>query len=243
MLKRMRERVTLQRREISQLIEAGLESDTENSWQTAHIRFREIVDAIPRRASIEQLKMILDQLTALRSELDKLLKSFHNDGHLSTNHAQTERQHIESLSESHFESNNLISLNLIEEEVDLLKPPAPSQRVSQGDVLSLETILRACPDIRDYASNGIACWRDLLDTAATVSQYLGISPSAYQEAIAIMGREKGAAVIAFLLQRAGEIKSAGGYLRSLTQKARAGELSLSTMLMIGLKANASSMSG
>lgn len=236
MLKRMRERVTLQRRELSQLIEAGLEWDAVHSWQAAYVRFREIVEAIPRRASIAQLQAILDQLSALRSELDKLLNSLHNDGDLSTNHAQNERQHIESLPESHFESNNSLSLNLVGKEALILRPSAQVKPVSKTELPSLEMVLRACPDIRDYAANGITSWRDLLDTTEIVAQFLGITPSAYREAIATMGHQKSAAVIAFLLQRTAEIKSAGGYLRSLTQKARAGELSLSAMFMSSLKA-------
>jgi replication initiation protein RepC len=46
-------------------------------------------------------------------------------------------------------------------------------------------------------------------------------------------------VIACILQRATQISSAGGYLRVLTDKARAGEFSVGPMLMAALKANGS----
>lgn len=52
-----------------------------------------------------------------------------------------------------------------------------------------------------------------------------------------MGQEIAAIVIACILQRAEHINSAGGYLRVLTDKARAGEFSVGPMLMAALKAN------
>lgn len=65
-------------------------------------------------------------------------------------------------------------------------------------------------------------WRDFMATAAQVRGYLGVSPSAYGDACLIMGRETTSIVIACILQRAQHINSAGGYLRALTEKARAG---------------------
>jgi replication initiation protein RepC len=97
-------------------------------------------------------------------------------------------------------------------------------------------VLKACPDIVDYALNGISNWRDLMATAAQVRAFLGISPSAYGEAVDALGRDQASIVIACILQRAQNINSAGGYLRVLTQKARAGQFSVGPMLMALLKA-------
>jgi replication initiation protein RepC len=52
-----------------------------------------------------------------------------------------------------------------------------------------------------------------------------------------MGQEIAAVVIACILQRAQHINSAGGYLRVLTEKARAGEFSVGPMLIAALRAN------
>jgi replication initiation protein RepC len=100
-------------------------------------------------------------------------------------------------------------------------------------------VLKACPEIADYAVDGIANWRDLMTTAAQVRGYLGVSPSAYEDACHVMGQETAAIVIACILQRAQHINSAGGYLRVLTEKARTGEFSVGPMLMAALKANGS----
>ncbi len=66
---------------------------------------------------------------------------------------------------------------------------------------------------------------------------LGVSPSAYQDACEAMGPENVAATMACILERAGHINSAGGYLRNLTDKARPGEFSLGPVLMALLRAN------
>ena len=92
-------------------------------------------------------------------------------------------------------------------------------------------MLEACPDILMYARNGIATWRDLLGTANLVRSSLGISPSAWAEAEEVMGGEGAAVTLAAILQRAEMIQSPGGYLRNLTEKAKAGKFSPWPMLL------------
>jgi replication initiation protein RepC len=92
-------------------------------------------------------------------------------------------------------------------------------------------VLDACPDIADYAKTGISNWRDFLATVAVVRPMLGISPSAWEEAQGVMGEVQAAMVVAAILQRGAAITSAGGYIRGLTEKARAGQFSLGPMLM------------
>ena len=87
-----------------------------------------------------------------------------------------------------------------------------------------------------YARDGIKSWRDLIATAGLVRSVLGISPSAWEEAQSVLGEEGAAVVVAAILQKGEDIKSAGGYLRSLTEKARAGAFSLGPMLMALLRA-------
>jgi replication initiation protein RepC len=92
-------------------------------------------------------------------------------------------------------------------------------------------VLKACPDLADYAKGGISSWRDFLAAAVVVRPMLAISPSAWEEAQTVMGEAAAAVVVACILQRATAIKSAGGYLRELTRKAEAGQFSLGPMLM------------
>ena len=74
-------------------------------------------------------------------------------------------------------------------------------------------------------------------TAALVRPWLGISTSAWEEAIEAFATKDAAVVLAAILQRSSLINSAGGYLRSLTAKVRAGAFSLGQMLMALIRAN------
>ena len=101
-------------------------------------------------------------------------------------------------------------------------------------------VLQACPDIVDYGKGSeISCWRDLIDAAAIVRSAIGVSPDAWKQALEVLGEHDASIVIAAILQRGDEIKSAGGYLRVLTGKARAGEFSLGPVLMALLRGKAS----
>ena len=92
-------------------------------------------------------------------------------------------------------------------------------------------VLDACPDVIDYSKGGISNWRDFMATVSVVRPMLGISPSAWEEAESVLGAVQVAVVVAAILQRGSAISSAGGYLRELTRKAKAGEFSLGPMLM------------
>lgn len=101
----------------------------------------------------------------------------------------------------------------------------------------LGLVRQACPDIAAYAKNGLASWAELMGAAIVVRSMLGVSPSAYEEACAVLGQENAAIAMACILQRADQINSAGGYLRSLTDKAAKGEFSVWPMLLAQLRAN------
>lgn len=229
-LKRTRERITLQRRDISKLIEVAVEEDVAGDWNGLWRRFRAVVDAIPRRAVISELEVILDELVEIRAEVDNALTSLDNSRNMDGNDVQIGRQHTESNPDSIFEFEPALEKSGGEAE-----PRTRTAEPPKGYPLGL--ILKACPDILDYAVDGIANWRDLMATAAQVRGFLGVSPSAYADALDVLGQENTAIVIACILQRAQHINSAGGYLRALTDKASRGEFSVGPMLMANLKTN------
>ncbi|WKL24171.1 plasmid replication protein RepC (plasmid) [Sinorhizobium meliloti] len=108
----------------------------------------------------------------------------------------------------------------------------------QKRAFPLGMVLKACPEIMNYGPDGtVKSWRDLMIAAVTVRSMLGVYPSAYQEACEVMGPENAGVAVACILERAGHINSAGGYLRDLTAKARQGKFSLGPMLMALLRAN------
>lgn len=94
----------------------------------------------------------------------------------------------------------------------------------------LGLVLGACPDVADFAREGIRSWRDLADTAEKIRPMLGISSDAWREACQVMGDAAAAVTVAAILQRAEHIKSPGGYLRALVERKRRGEFSLGPVL-------------
>ncbi|WP_284283575.1 plasmid replication protein RepC [Mesorhizobium amorphae] len=229
-LKLMRERITLHRRDIQKLVDVAIEEDVPGDWGAIWRRFRTIVEAIPRRAGLSGLEAVVAELTVLHDEVDRMLESFTNSRNPSGNESQNERQQSDSNTDSTFEFEPAF-----EKSRAAVEPVSAPVEKSKGYPIGL--VLRACPEIAEYAVNGIGNWRDLMMTAAQVRGYLGVSPSAYEEACHVMGQEIAAIVIACILQRAQHINSAGGYLRVLTEKAREGQFSVGPMLMAALKAN------
>lgn len=103
-------------------------------------------------------------------------------------------------------------------------------------VIPLYLVLQACPDLLDYAPQGIRHWHELVAAAAFVRGMLGISEDAWDEACRLMGRAEAAVSIACLLQRAGRIARPGGYLRALSRRAAEGGFSTGPMVMALLRA-------
>lgn len=245
-LKRLRDEVSVMRRDMAAAFADKAEERGELSecLEALFVRFRSIVDAIPRRASLDELSAIRANFEAIRGELAIALKTIEIVPEMSVSVAQTERQHNESLPESLFESQNgeKIDLNAPSAETPVSEKPEEGTSGNLTPSISLDQVLRSCPDIREYGTNGIGTWRELLDASRIVSGFLGISQSAYQEAICFMGPETASTAIAWILQKLSAINSPGGYLRSLTQKARGGTFSIRQLLFSGMRASGSLVS-
>lgn len=228
-IKRMRDEVSVIRRELA----AAFDQHTGTTADGLFIRFREVVDGIPRRASWAELTAIRTSLEVIQSDLAIILKNNNNAQELSANDAQIEQHNIESLSESLLEDKGQ-KLDLKERTSDV-----EHQKCSpvKEQTISLDLVLRACPDIKAYSSSSIRSWRDLIDASRVVSSFLGISHDAYIEAIRIFGLESASATIAGILQKIDSIASPGGYLRSLAQKAREGGFCVTQFLFLGIETN------
>jgi replication initiation protein RepC len=238
-LKLARERITLCRRDIAKMIAAGIEEGAPTrragqgpaDWQEVHRAFRAIVDAIPRTATVEELEPIAETLSQLADDVANLLRNHINARNPSANESQNER-HIQNS-----KPDSLIELEpcLRKGRAETVEPERQAPRMA-GSAYPLGMVLNACANISDYAKGGISNWRDFLATAAVVRPMLGISPSAWEEAQAVMGEVQAGVVVACILERSATINSAGGYLRGLTQKAQAREFSLGPILMAQINA-------
>ena len=225
-----RERVTIYRRDIGKMIEAGAAAGAGATWRDYREAFAALCYRLPRKVTTISVEPLVDALRALATEIGKalesLLKTQNTDGNDIHFGAQIENSNPDPI-------------------IDL-DPPVEKAAARAEKALPLSMVLRACPDIAMYDRGGIQNWRDLINTAGLVRGMLGISPSAWHDAAATMGEAGAAVVVAGILQKAEAITSPGGYLRGLTEKSRAGEFSAWPMMMALLRAQSpisKSMSG
>jgi len=222
----LREEISLHRRDVAKTIAAALEEEIPGTWTALAERFRQLGPMPPRSADRSALEPVAESLRRLRADVDKCLADHAETQDLHANESHTERHHQNSNPETHFESEP----GFQESRGRRPGPELETKRAPQK-AYPLSVVLEACPDIAAYARHGMTRWRDFLAAAAIVRPSLGISPSAWAAAVEAMGEEEAAIVIAAILQRAPMINSPGGYLRNLTEKAKAGKFSAWPMVM------------
>lgn len=230
-LKVVKERITITRRDIRKLITAATEEGSPGDWVKAEALYVDVVGRLRSAKTRTALSECLDELSLLREEVINMLevkvKYEESDGNDSEIRRHLQNSKTDSIIEFEPSSRNELC-EMLEQE------PKPSAVPLKAFPLGM--VLRACPQISDYAPDGqISHWRQLMTAGVTVRSMLGVSPSGYQEACEVMGPENAAVAIACILERAGHINSPGGYLRDLSRKAQRGEFSLGPMLMALLR--------
>ena len=221
----LRERITIARRDIVKMIDTALEESIPGDWKGRELAYRRIVGGLPRTADSSVLKPIAADLEQLADEIAIVLEKHVNSRNMSANESQTERHIQNSNPKPQFESEP-------RQPSDEAAIPKPSIETPKREyAFPLGMVLDACPDLIDYARGGIGSWREFFATVAAVRPMLGISPSAWEEASGAMGESQAAMVVACILQRGSAIGSAGGYLRDLTRRSRAGEFGVGPMVM------------
>lgn len=234
-VRRLREVVSLMRRDLAALAEFGDEMQPGlGFWDQLRDKAALTARALRRKLSIEDL-------AAYRADLEALLDQARNiiDGpeteEMNTNDAQFERHHHNSNKES-------IDLEPALEksgaaagvpDVDTNEPVADvdEQDTRHLPKIPLHLVIAACPSLKTFYQGEIRHWHQLFDAACHVRPAMGISASAWEEAQRFMGPEQASIVVAAMLERFADIRSPGGYLRALTAKAAAGEFSCGPMVM------------
>lgn len=121
--------------------------------------------------------------------------------------------------------------------------PARRSAATSTDRFDVATVMAACPSLKEWSGLlYVRDWDDLFRAAQTVRPALGISPSAWQDAIDAMGETGAAVTMATILQRTedGIIRNPGGYLRTLVAEAIDGKFSPAPIVVSLLKARARS---
>lgn len=228
-----KERLTLLRRDIVKMIETGIEASVPGNWGRVSQTYQKIIDRLPRSAPRQLVESIGQELQELCTEIRDVLESFTKTMNLDANESHSGRHIQNSKPDSNFESENG---SRKKEEAGGSVAETDNVRSLPKRELPLGIVLDACPEVRGLAQGGtIRHWRDLLAAAELARSMLGISPSAWLEARETMGDQHAAITLAAIYQRAGQINNAGGYLRSLTDRAKDGKFSTWPMVMALLR--------
>ncbi|PPQ35448.1 replication initiation protein RepC [Rhodoblastus acidophilus] len=254
-LKRVRERITICRRDIAKMIVTGMEEGVPTriggqgpaDWIAINDMFRSIVCRIPRTATRVELEPLAEELSLLSAEVLDLLNHHVKTQIMSRSEAQTE-PHLQnsnpkspidlepSLQKGWGDDFDLMNQDPgVPLEFPASDPVTEARRTVPQKAYPLGMVLDACPDILDYARQGVRSWSELIATAGLARAALGISADAWREAQEAMGEADAAAMIAAILQKGEAISSPGGYLRALSAKARAKEFSIGPALMALLR--------
>ncbi|MBF2712653.1 plasmid replication protein RepC [Agrobacterium vitis] len=229
-----KERLTLLRRDIVKMIETGIGESVPGNWGRVLQTYQSVIAKLPRSAPRQLVESIAQELHELHTEIRDALETFTKSLNPVANESHNGRHIQNSKPDSKFESEYGFRQR---EEAGGSAAETDNVRSLPKRELPLGIVLDACPEIGELAQGGsIRHWRDLLAATDLARPMLGISPSAWQEARETMGEQHAAITLAAIYQRAGQINNAGGYLRSLTDRAKDGKFSTWPMVMALLRA-------
>ncbi|QPB24527.1 plasmid replication protein RepC [Rhizobium sp. 007] len=100
------------------------------------------------------------------------------------------------------------------------------QRLPQA-IVALQDVLRAVPALKTYGFTPTS-WADLARAVPLMCRFAGISEDARRRAVELMGEQQAAVAVALTLEKYDrqDVKSPGGYLRAMSDRAAAGKLRL-----------------
>src|SRR5690606_33447003 len=158
-----RERLTLLRRDIVKMIDAGIEEGVPGNWGRVLQSYQAVIARLPRTASRQLIEDICAELHDLHAEIRDVLESFAKTQNLNANESQSER---------HTQNSNPDSIS--ESKSGYRKKKEAGGSVAETDNvrslpkrdLPLSIVLDACPNMREAAQAGeIRHWRDFLAAA------------------------------------------------------------------------------
>lgn len=243
--KRLRSTVSLMRRDLAGLVDYGRSLRPDRAiWDQASDLCVLTARDLRRKLDFAELQQIESALSEALNAIRDLLEPVRSQD-MSTN---------EVTNEQHYQNSNKDSYDFeprLEKAQDEGRVSDPSSAlVAEGRTdepvsvdnnlprIPLGLVLAACSEYRIYAERPVRHWHDLVRVADVIRPMMGVSPSAWDEAKQYMGPEEASVVILAMLERFGDIRSPGGYLRSLSAKAALGEFSCGPMIMALMRKDA-----
>ncbi|MEP3231217.1 MAG: plasmid replication protein RepC [Hyphomicrobiales bacterium] len=250
-IQKLRAEITIFLRDCRRLVDLAFEDGKANAAREEWMAFEGRLDALSGRLarnepliSLEPKKIALTQLQAEIEELWLDQLDLEDDGvgviddevieniNMSANGVINERHIHNSKTESIFEKSidNLKSSGRQDSDYKLDEYELETEANPREYQLSLRKFEICCPEFAAYAPSGLSNWVDAKAAGHLVRPMLGISADAWENAKRKMGDIPAIVVLAYILERYDEIKSPGGYLRTLTERAEIGKLSIKAML-------------
>lgn len=227
---KLRSEITIHLRDIAKTIAAAKLEARAGDWHELEHKLIANSGPVSRRSTMTALVQRRSDLVRLRAEVETTYLDGISTQEMSANVCDFERHIQNSNTEQSYEkqeATQITSTSPVCEEKTAEENRDTQSRISE---ITLSRVLAACPKIADYSKSGIYSWRDLYGSAFLVKSILGITPSAWEKARETMGDVPAAVVMAAILERAENIRSAGGYLRTLTQMAQEGKFPIMAML-------------
>lgn len=243
--KRLRTTVSLMRRDLAGLVDYGRSLRPDRAiWDQASDLCVLTARDLRRKLDFAELQQMESALSEALNAIRDLLEPAQSQD-MSTNEVTNEQHYQNSNKDSYDFEPRLKKAqgegSASDPATALVAEGSTDEPVSVDNNLPripLGLVLTACSEYRTYAERPVRHWHDLVRVADVIRPMMGVSPSAWDEAKKYMGPEEASVVILAMLERFGDIRSPGGYLRSLSAKAALGEFSCGPMIMALMRKDA-----
>jgi replication initiation protein RepC len=224
------------RRDLAALAEFGEE------LQPSRSLWGQIRDKVALTARVLRRKLSLEDLGQYRTELEELLEQARNavaeplTEETGTSDVQYEHRNQNSKkefidSEPSVDEAEAASVTPEQDQLHMYDEDSSEPETRRTPKIPLQMVTACCPSLKTYYQNEVRHWHQLYDAACHLRPAMGINASAWEEAQRCMGPEQASIVVVAMLERFEEIRSPGGYLRTLSAKYAAGRFSCGSMLM------------
>lgn len=224
-LRDLRERVSLQKRDAQKLALYAQEQGHMGPWEALLLDLLDVTRCLRRKLSLDELEEMGVRVSEL---LDQVLKYVSKAEDMSGNDAVSGRHH----QNSNTDTSDLEPCLEKSRAADVDTSDAGDRIKVKPEVpIPFGLVLRAVPEALEYAQGPVSSFDDLARLGAFLRGMIGISPSAWEDAVDAMGPEIAGITVCCLLQRIDDIRAPGGYLRKLTEQARDSKYSVSRVVM------------
>lgn len=234
-IRRLREIVSLMRRDLASLAEFGAEMRPGlDQWDQFRDKAAHISKALRRKLSPEDLSSYQDELEVFLNQARDSIDGPETED-MGTYDAESEHHHHSSNKEyidfePAFENAEMVA-GVIKDQPNTTKEVIENVVVRKVPRIPLHLVITACPALKTFYDGEIRHWHQLYDAASHIRPAMGITVSAWRNAQRFMGPEQASVVVAAILERFSDIRSPSAYLHALTTKAAAGIFSCGPMVM------------